>query len=101
MRVSLLLIKPNNDAHLNGKQGLGIDCDTKCLFDILGQPLLVVSLGSDPFLVELGIAIVLEQTFQEIEVLEPGTRSKSLGDETTEDGVALVQPSPRGRGLEC
>lgn len=83
-----------NTFDLNVKHGLAINNDTQSLFDIIGQTFLIAHLGRSPFLVELGITIMLEQALQEIKVLEPGTRSKSLCDEVAEYGIALIQPSP-------
>lgn len=81
--------------HLYVEHRLGVDLDTQCCLNVLSQPLLVRLLDSGPFLLELGIICVFEETLEFLEILEPLQLGdlESLGDERRKTGITLIDPA--------
>lgn len=80
---------------------IGPDSQTEGRLDVVRKPLLVALLDGGPLLAELGILGEVEQALELVEVLEPDVllELERLGDEVTEFGVALIEPSTRGNAV--
>jgi hypothetical protein len=78
---------------LDSKHGLRLHSDAQSSLDMLGETFLVVGFSRSPFLLECRIILMFKKSFEELEILEPSTRSKRISDQTAQSGIALVQPT--------
>ena len=76
----------------------GINLDAKGGLNVVSQPLFVRLLDNCPLLLELGVIGVFQKALELFEIFEPLRLGdfESLGDESGETRVALIEPAARG-----
>jgi hypothetical protein len=79
--------------NLDSKHSFRLHSDAQSSLDMPSETFLVVGLSRGPFLLECRVVLMLKKSFEELEILEPGARSKRLSDQIAQGGIALVQPA--------